>query len=264
MNLTQTRGKLQNYYRKYVDETTQPIDWEAFDAGQYDAASLERGRKAWLLRTMDEYRSMLGFSELTHIAAEMQAPIDIVACGSRVIRDEVRHVELCSRMMGLLGGEKNNERSPNYVRTNPNHHLNVRAMQLAIGSCCIGETISVIMLAGVRAQASDPVAQAVLTQMLKDESFHSRFGWLWLEHMTLEERDHRWLDKYVPRVFASVEPSIVPARVDAAYTESPFGAMSNRERRDRFYTAMDNIVEAFEERGLPGRRWWQERVQHAA
>ena len=261
MNLTQTNGRLQHFYRQYVDEGTNAIPWADFNVTQYDAETVERGRKAWLLRTMDEYRSMVGFSELTHIAAEMQAPIDVVACGSRVIRDEVRHVELCTQMMNNLGGLKGESPQPNYVRTNAKHHLNVRAMQLAIGSCCIGETISVIMLAGVREGASDPVAHGELTQMLKDESFHSRFGWLWLEKMDLQGRDIRWLNSYVPKVFANIEPGIVPKDVDAQFTENPFGAMSNRERSDRFYTAMDEIVEAFEERGLPGRKWWAERTE---
>ena len=264
MNIQQTRGKLQTYYRRYVDETALTIDWSAFDAAQYDAVALERGRRAWSLRTNDEYRSMLGFSEMTHVAAELQAPIDIIACGSRVIRDEVRHVELCGQLTDLLGGRPRRAPEPNYVRTNPNHHLNVRAMQLAIGSCCIGETVSVILLAGVRERATDSVAHAVLTQMLKDESFHSRFGWLWLEHMHLKDRDHRWLDAYVPRVFAGMEPDMVPPQAAGEFLDHPFGAMPTPERVERFYTAIDNIVEAFEERGLPGRRWWDNRRQYAA
>ena len=213
MNLIQTNGKLNGYYRRYVDETTTPIQWDQFDASQYDDATLERGRRAWLLRTMDEYRSMVGFSEMTHIAAAMHAPIDVVACSSRVVRDEVRHVEICSTLMDKLGGQKEVNAKPNYVRTNPKHQYRVRAMQLAIGSCCIGETISVIMLAGVREQASDPVAHAALTQMLKDESFHSRFGWLWLESMNLDDRDRRWLDQYIPRVFGSESHPLPPLDV---------------------------------------------------
>ena len=263
MNLIQTNGKLNGYYRRYVDETTTPIEWDKFDASLYDHATLERGRRAWLLRTMDEYRSMVGFSEMTHIAAAMHAPIDVVACSSRVVRDEVRHVEICSTLMDRLGGQKEVNAKPNYVRTNPKHQYRVRAMQLAIGSCCIGETISVIMLAGVREQASDPVAHAALTQMLKDESFHSRFGWLWLESMDLDDRDRRWLDRFIPRVFGSLEPPAVSPGRNAPFIPSPFGAISNKERGERFYTAMDNIIEAFEERGLPGRRWWQQRVQAA-
>ena len=261
MNLEQTNGRLQHFYRQYVDEGSTEIPWSSFDGTQYDDEIMERGRNAWLLRTMDEYRSMVGFSELTHIAAEMQAPIDVVACGSRVIRDEVRHVELCTKMMERLGGLKGASPTPNFVRTNPNHHLNVRAMQLAIGSCCIGETISVIMLAGVRDNATDPVAHGVLTQMLRDESFHSRFGWLWLEKMNLEGRDHRWLNTYVPKVFAHIEPAVGQTDGDSPSADHPFGAMDNRERRTRFYSAMDEIVEAFEERGLPGRKWWAQRIE---
>ena len=123
---------------------------------------------------------MVGFSELTHLCAQMHAPLDVVALASRLVRDEVRHVELCSQMTTLLGGRPGEGARTDYVKTNENASFRRRGLSNVIGSCAIGETISVTMLAGIRARCSDGVAQATLTQMLKDESFHARFGWLWL------------------------------------------------------------------------------------
>ena len=258
MHLQRTTGRLESFYQKYVHQNDADIKPETFDAGQYDKEMLTRGRRAWTLRTNDEYRSMVAFSELTHLCAEMHAPLDVIALASRLIRDEVRHVEICSQMTNLLGGRPKKAPQPQYARTNPQRSARRRALHHAIGSCAIGETISVTMLAGTRAHCTDPVAKATLTQILRDESFHSRFGWLWMPHMDLTDEDRRWLDKFIPRVFGSLPASIPMSKKE--YTPSPFGAMPNQERKDRLYEVIDEIVEAFEDQGLPGKRWWKNRV----
>ena len=144
---------------------------------------------------------------------------------------------------------------PNYVRTNPKSSIRRRVMHHAIGSCGIGETISVTMLAGTRARCADPIAKATLTQMLRDESFHSRFGWLWMSMLEFTDDDRKWLDVFIPRVFGRLPDSIPMSKKD--YIESPFGSMPNKEREDRLYEAIDEIVNAFEDVGLPGKRWWR-------
>ena len=258
MHLQRTTGRLESFYQKYVHQNDVEIKPETFDAGQYDKEMLTRGRRAWTLRTNDEYRSMVAFSELTHLCAEMHAPLDVIALASRLIRDEVRHVEICSQMTNLLGGRPKKAPQPQYARTNPQRSARRRALHHAIGSCAIGETISVTMLAGTRAHCADLVAKATLTQILRDESFHSRFGWLWMPHMDLTDEDRRWLDKFIPRVFGSLPASIPMSKKE--YTPSPFGAMPNQERKDRLYEVIDEIIEAFEDQGLPGKRWWKDRV----
>ena len=258
LDLSRTNGKLEKFYQRYVHPEDTEIPFGEFDAEQYTPYELKRGRHAWALRTNDEYRSMVGFSELTYLCAEMHAPLDVVALASRIIRDEVRHVEICSRLTECMGGRPVKTPSPAYVKTNPQSSIRRRALHHAIGSCGIGETISVTMLAGTRDHCTDPVAKAALTQMLRDESFHSRFGWLWLEKLSLSDEDHSWLDQFIPRVFGQLPKSIPLSKKE--YIESPFGSMPNSERRDRLYEAIDEIVEAFEARGLPGKRWWQHRI----
>ena len=259
MHLGRTSGRLESFYQRYVHQDDVEIAPEDFDLGQYDEEMIKRGRRAWTLRTNDEYRSMLAFSELTHLCAEMHAPLDVVALASRIIRDEVRHVTICAQMTDLLGGRPKRAPEPQYIKTNAKAPVRRRALHHAIGSCAIGETISMTMLAGTRAHCTDPVARATLTQILRDESFHSRFGWLWMPKMELNDKDHAWLERFIPRVFGQL-PALAP-KTDRAYTPSPFGAMPSSERRDRLYEAIDEIVEAFEDHGLPGKRWWRARVE---
>ena len=258
MDLSRTHGKLEKFYQRYVHPEDTHIPFDDFDVQQYSREELRRGRHAWGLRTNDEYRSMVGFSELTYLCAEMHAPLDVVALASRIIRDEVRHVEICSTLTEALGGRASNAPNPRYVRTNPKSSVRERALHHAIGSCAIGETISVTMLAGTRDRCTDPIAKAALTQMLRDESFHSRFGWLWLDKLELDDTDHAWLERFIPRVFGHL-PSSVPMS-KGHYVESPFGSLPNHERRDRLHEAIDEIIHGFEDVGLPGRRWWKERI----
>lgn len=258
MDLTRTHGRLEKFYQRYVHENDIKIPIETFDKGAYGTDELRRGRAAWGLRTNDEYRSMVGFSELTYLCAEMRAPLDVVALSSRIIRDEVRHVELCTQLTDALGGRPTKLPTPSYVKTDPRASIRQRALHHAIGSCGIGETISVTMLAGTRDNSSDPIARATLTQMLRDESFHSRFGWLWMTDLEFTDEDHKWLERFIPRVFGQL-PNSIPMN-KRAYVESPFGSMPNQERLDRLYEGIEEIIEAFEDVGLPGKRWWRQRI----
>lgn len=259
MDLGTTGNGLTHFHRAFVDEGATPIPWDRFDAGAYDAATLERGRRSWLLRTNDEYRSMTGFAELQHLVAALRAPLDVISGAARLVRDETRHVELCAHLTDLLGGRRDDVVEPRWVRTPPGLAPRLRALHHMVGSCCIGETLSVTMLRGVRAGASDPVAHAVLTQVLRDESFHARFGWLWLEATRLSDDDRSWLDRFVPRAFAAMERNVCPPDPGRPFRPSPFGAMSAADRRAAFHETVADIGDRFEALDLPGHRWWRER-----
>ena len=124
MNLSKTEGKLDGFHRKFVDQDRNVIPWDSFDISAYDNRVVELGRRAWLMRTMDEYRSMLGFAELQYIATELHAPLDVISCAGRVVRDEIRHVEMCGRMLELLGGRKDDTREPNCQNKSQNASQN--------------------------------------------------------------------------------------------------------------------------------------------
>ena len=100
---------------------------------------------------------------------------------ARVVRDETRHVALCSELVDHLGGWLDDAHEPGWVRQDRRLPVELRVARSVVGSMCIGETVSVFMLRAARERATDPVAREVLTRMSSDEAFHSRFGWLWLE-----------------------------------------------------------------------------------
>lgn len=235
------------------------FDWAALGEGIDDRRERERGRRSFILRALDEQRSMLAFSELLTELCLSGAPIDVIGSMTRVVRDEAHHVDLCDRVVKQLGGWGEKSPKPSWVRTNKKLSLKRRTLQMVLGSLCIGETISVAMIAGVRKHTTDPVTHEVMTRLLADESFHSRFGWWWLEAMPLTDEDHEfarsYLERVLPQVAASLRPS--PEALAKPHRYSPFGSMSAAERARAFDETMSTkILPGFDAAGLDASAIW--------
>jgi hypothetical protein len=123
-----------------------------------------------------------------------------------------------------------------------------RIQRAVIGSLCIGESISVAMIAGVRSHAADPTAHAVLTQMLADESVHSRFGWWWLalEQDRITDTERAAIEAWLPEVFDGLERSVRPSAsaLQSLHTfrHGPFGTFSPCERDAAFTRCLQETV----------------------
>ncbi len=235
------------------------FDWETLGkSGEtYDAKVRDRGRRSFVLRALDEQRSLLAFSELLTELCEQGAPIDVIGSLARVVRDEALHVDLCDRVVKGLGGWDDKAPQPRWVRSNKRLPLKRRALATVLGSLCLGETISVHMIRGVRDHATDPVVHSVLTRMLADESFHARFGWYWLESMPLDDVDLAFAQKYVEKLIPSVEKSLRTQTKPGPHTYSPFGSMAAEERDEALIDAMEKtILPGFERAGLQVQHLW--------
>lgn len=227
------------------------FDWGSLDGAAYDPAVRERGRRAFVLRGLDEQRSLLAFTELLGELCESGAPIDVIGSLTRVVRDEALHVDLCDRIVKRLGGWDAKTPEPRWVRTNKKAPLKRRILGTVLGSLCVGETVSVHMIRAVRDDASDPVVHAVLTKMLADESFHSRFGWYWLESMPLDDADRDFATRYLARLLPNLKKQLAPMQRPRPYTASPFGSASPEARAEAYRTAMEKtILPGFDRAGL--------------
>lgn len=247
------------------------FDWDALRRAPHDRRERERGRKSFVMRALDEQRSLLAFSELLSALCEAGAPIDVIGSLTRVVRDEARHVDLCGRVVDALGGWPDDAPEPAWVRTDPRQPLSRRILTSVIGSLCIGETLSVAMIAGCRKHASDPVVHEVLTRMLADESFHSRFGWWWLELEAprFTDDDHRFVERWLPKVFGAIEKHARPSAAALAdtrpYPYGAFGALSHAEREVAFVsTVTETILPGLARAGIDGEAAWNARPRREA
>ena len=277
LNLNVTRSALSTFHTKFLDgdlpaELSQAA-FEKFDASVYDAHSLAVARHAWALRTMDEYRSQVAFTVLLTELTMAGFAFDVLGTGVRVVRDEARHVELCKRMLLAVGGRATIDGTPNFVRSDPRLPARLRILHTVVGSLCIGETVSVRLLAAVRDNTVDPLARSVITCLTADESIHSRFGWtllgLMAPSLTTAEREEidRRLPVYLAATAMVAAPGSDPNEVAsdspnplATAPANPFGSLPAKARREVFFECLENdILKGFEALGIDARRAWDQR-----
>lgn len=261
-------GAFAGAHERFTYADAEPIDFGAFRREAYEPRQLARGRRSFVLRFLDEQRSLLAFSELLAEMCEAGAPVDVIGSLTRVVRDEARHVEICGQIVEMMGGWPADAPEASWVRSDKRLPLRARILRTVVGSLCIGETISVAMIQGVRQHASDPVVHAALTRMLADESFHSRFGWWWLEleapRLTKDEVGQ--LESYVGRALAQIERASRPSQEVAAgasqqrFEHGPFGTMSPDEREAAFLKVVHGtILPGLERMGIDATRAWARR-----
>jgi hypothetical protein len=255
-------GPFAKVHQEFVHED-EPLELRALDPNAYDPRTVESGRRSFVMRALDEQRSLAAFAALLGELSASGADIDVIGTLTRVVRDEARHVDICQRIVERLGGWPDDAPEPAWVKTDPRVPQNLRVLATIVGSLCVGETISVHMIAGVRRHATDPVVAPLLTRLLADESFHSRFGWWWLVQHTLTDDEHHFLARWLPKVLDNLAKTVRPSAEKIArarpFVASPFGSMPVAERAAAFDKAMnETIVPGLGRAGIDARRMWTE------
>ena len=158
------------------------LPWGTLEGALPDDAAA-RARLSWTDGAFTEYASAAAFAALSTALLEAGAPIDLVAMAADFVVDEMLHVELSARVCAELGGA-----APYHVdleKVSPLLPAGLpaieRAAELAIAISCVGESLSVPVLAGSMRAADHPLTRAVLRRLVQDEPAHARIGWLVLD-----------------------------------------------------------------------------------
>jgi hypothetical protein len=226
--------------------------FRAFKRDAYPEAAVAAGLVSWQHRALDEYRSLLAFSELLVQLMEVGLPFDLVGTCVRVVRDEARHVELCRRMVLALGGNGQIPGEPNWVRASPGESVPWAVIRTVLASLCVGETFSARLLAAAVDTTVDPVARAANQRFAADESVHSLFGWTALEMLlpALDATARAQAAALAQDAIAGCEAVIVGEAPPG--TPHPFGYMP-RERIEQTYAhCKGEILQRLERLGLTG------------
>lgn len=257
LNLSAVIPKLEKLAEQFLDESLpselHPSAFEAFDPSLYERDDLERGKLAWHARVLDEYRSMVAFTSLLQDATQLGLSFDALTCLQRLVRDETRHVELCKRMHIALGGSAMIEGIPNWSITPPDLPPVHRIYHQVIGSLCVGETMSVAMIRAVRNATKDPLAKALMTSLLRDESFHSRLGWNLLEffHQRDPQGVQGFIEQNAPSYIAAAKQVTI---ADPEAKEPPFNSFGHLPSSARTAAALkcveEDIIKPFENMGF--------------
>jgi hypothetical protein len=124
------------------------------------------------------------------------APIDLIAAAGDFVGDEMFHAELASKVaMSLGGGLSLDVNFEKLVRPPESEGALLRAAELVVRSCCVGESLTVPVLKQSRRAAGSRTIEAVISRILRDEAQHSELGWWFLDWAELSPADRAYLAK---------------------------------------------------------------------
>jgi hypothetical protein len=259
LHLGAANAGLATVQRRFFDEALPEAlhakAFERFDPRGYDAQTLAWARESWELRTLDEYRSQVGFTEFLLELTELGCAFDTLTAAVRVVRDEARHVELCRRLVNALGGSDVIPGEPSWVRSDQTESLRVRVLQTLTGSLCIGETLSTALLAATRDVTVDALTKEVVTALTRDESFHSQLGWTLLEQLwpVANAKEKRRVVRRIKLDLQSAEETVFE-NCDADDTgdpRNPFGHLKNAERLEVYERSLErDVLRRFHKLGI--------------
>lgn len=270
LDLTIEAEPLGVYHRKFFDDQLGPAvstqAFERFDGSRYTPSQLAVARAFWQARTLDEYRSQVGFTELLTQLTCLGASFDVVAGAVRLVRDEARHVELCRRLVIALGGTSLIPGEPRWVRSDQRQSVFMRVARTIGSSLCMGETMSAALFGATLAKTSDPLARGVLEVITRDESFHGDFGWrifpsVWA---SASPAQRRVLTRQLSADFDFVQQAVFTNCAPTARRprRNPFGELTLAERSSvSRHCLKSKIMSRFERLGLKFRLVNQSHLQ---
>jgi hypothetical protein len=159
------------------------LPWGTLRAKDYPDALVERARVAWTESAYNEYCTAAAFAAMQGALLAADAPVDLVGMIGDFVADEMVHVELNARMAMELGGGAPFDVDFDDLVRRPRQELSPlqRASELVVRTCCVGEAMSVPLLAATMRAAAHPLTHGVLARIVRDEAPHARAGWLFLE-----------------------------------------------------------------------------------
>lgn len=169
------------------------FDWSEI-ARDASPEAIVAGREVWTRSAFSEYASGAAFAEIASHLLAAQAPINLIAAAGDFVGDEMFHAELASRVAMSLGGALPLEvRFDRLVRPPEGEGALLRAAELVVRTCCVGESLTVPILKQSRRAAGSRTVEAVISRILRDEAQHAELGWWFLDWAELTEADRAHL-----------------------------------------------------------------------
>jgi hypothetical protein len=179
--------RLARIYRHQIERDRWP-DFAAFDHDRYPLDLRRDAACHWARRAVAEYGSVHQFSALTRALCEARIGLELLGPLARLLTDELRHAELCARMALVIDPEGPTASPREFAWPAPlapwpdapsgdRDAILTWAAGVILIACCLGETLSRPLYDALIVVCSDPVAEAVLRQIQRDEHLHAAFGW---------------------------------------------------------------------------------------
>lgn len=240
-----------------------------FTPSAYDPISVANARAGWKKRMVDEYASTTVFSALYAQLVEANATLDAGAVVLRMAQDELRHAEICGRVVQAMGGSHRVTRDTSVaaIATHPGACAEERALRNVLVTA-LSEMHSVSFFVASLDRMSDPYLRVVTRSLLADEILHGRFGFYYLaeraDWLARRPEVRASIATYLRYVFAVLEEAFVrPPRPDArrGADDDALGLLDDALQRDVFVDSMEHaVVPGLERFGIEASHAWKTRT----
>jgi len=175
-------GGWERKYRRARPETER-LPWGTLQLDRHSAETLASGREHWTVAAFQEHATAAMCGEMVRLLVLARAPLDLIATATRFPLDELVHVELCARLATELGGAVDLQHDPQLVApsADPDRPVLLATAELAVRVFCVGEAVSVPIIAATWRETTQPLPRAILEIILRDEASHGSFGWAVLD-----------------------------------------------------------------------------------
>jgi hypothetical protein len=168
------------------------------DASRYPTTLLARVAAGWQRIADDEREGVVRAARLAAELAVLGAPPSLLSLAARVIQDEVRHVDVCARVLEGLGP----------VSARPQRPLELavglpspaggegRVARTLVAHLALRKPVHATALSAARALVREPLLAWAYTELLSEEARHATFGakaaaWV-VRHWTPQQRQALW------------------------------------------------------------------------
>lgn len=222
------------------------LPWGSLDLTRFSPQSIEEARKIWTNGTFTEYASGAAFTAMAAAFLECGAPLDLIAAASDFAVDEMSHAEMAARLVMEFGGAIPYEADLSKVAPLATRGASplLRAAELVVKVCSIGEALSVPILASSMRGTDQELPKLILQRLSHDEGPHAAmsdwfFGWA-NEGLSDEDRAH--LSKIALSQLEVYAPLWQNAPCEACRPNPQLGGLEPESYRDTMINSVRSRV----------------------
>jgi hypothetical protein len=196
---------------------------------RYSTELLSRVAAGWQRLSDGERHGVVTAARLAADLTALDAPPALLAVAARVIQDEVRHVDVCARVLEELDAPPPARIELALGLPRPAAASEARVARTLVGELALGKPLAAASFATARAIVREPLLAWAYAELLHDEARHATFGanaaaWV-IRHWSSRERQALWnecltaIDRDSPPRIHDPEAEslgLLPADVDCA------------------------------------------------
>lgn len=198
----------------------------------------------WRNREGIEIEAAIIFKQLGHDLQDLYGKDDLTALLSlKSSKDELRHALRCQEILSFDEKKDYPALKPDFkIQFGPEYLTNKqRVLYMALGVCCITETLSTALLIEMHERAFSGIIRNTIHEILVDEIDHSRIGWAELGRQAQTE-DISWLKQYVPVLVKEAFSSDISPMLKQNQDLSIWGILSPKDAGPIMEATLEKVI----------------------